>query len=181
MSSSTSDPTIAVLIRVPADLLARVDRLASDQERTRTWIMKRAATAFCDAIESSGLSNPAMAAAVPSSDAHAAASLSQPDAVVSLMASQPAAQCGDASRAAEAPGGVPLSDPVACPGSSAPEGSRASGVIDRGTAAAPYPLNIHLAGVRRMAALAKAREAEAAEHRDRVQRETIRAMKGIDE
>jgi hypothetical protein len=172
---------IPICVTVAPTLISRVDAIAEADERSRSYVVSKALEQFCDALEPAGLPNPAMAAAVPSSDAHAAAS--SPPGVFLPLAPQPAALCGDAARAAEAPGGVSsFPDPAPHGSTCAPVGRRASEVVDPGPAAASCPpLNLHRAAVRRVSAVAKAREAEAEEHRVRVERETIQAMKGIDE
>lgn len=150
--SSSADAAIPVLIRVPADLLARVDRLADQQERSRSWIMRRAAVAFCDAIAPSSIPPTGIGG-----DA-------------------------EAGRSGEAPGSAgALSVPRACSSlAGSADGGRASEVMGPRPAAA-YPANLHLDAVRRVGAVAAEREATARQHRDRVEAETAAALKGIPE
>jgi predicted transcriptional regulator len=150
MSSST-DAAVPVLIRMPPNLLARIDRIADQQERSRTWLMKRAAAAYCDVLESSAAGSEPATAAADTPGSHA------PGALAAAISSLPRAGAS----------------------SCAADGGRVSEVVEPGPAAASYPSALHVKAVRRAAAVHDERAETAKQHRNRVAEEVTQSLKDL--
>jgi predicted transcriptional regulator len=47
---STSPDTVAVLLRLPRGVVERVDSIAKAEDRSRTYVARRALQAYCDSL-----------------------------------------------------------------------------------------------------------------------------------
>jgi hypothetical protein len=129
MSTTTRVPTCVTL---PPDLLARVDRIAEADERSRSFVVARALQTYCDQIE------------IPSA---ARVSVPRPVVRVAALACEANAPAGD---------GLDLSPPPAL----------------------SYPATLHVAALRRSAAVQDERAETGRQHRERVMQNTTEALKG---